>query len=301
MRDIIVGGGGWVSKAGLSILLNKFDADLQSTKVYGSSPRIENLHNGEVIKVEQWGLNIKEYDVRFFLPFAFLTADKFQEYGEEKYRELNRELIQRAAKFIASNGPKYCVLFSSGIVHSNLSISYRPKSYKVYRELKLEEEETLRLQCQKNGTNLVICRLFSASGRYIPDYVRYAISNFVYQGIFHKKIEISSAFPVFRKYIDMEQLLEICLTAVQNERVLEFDSTGSLIELQDLATLCAEKLGIKYEKNSLLNGEADNYFSQSQDSELLAELYEIPLFSMERQIKETIAGVYKIIRNGQRT
>lgn len=297
MRDVLVGGGGWVSRAALNVLKTKLGIKSQNIKVFGSSPRIESFDNGETLKIDQWGSNLIERDVRYFLPFAFLTADKFDLIGEENYRRENLKLIQDAKNFIAQNNPKYCILISSGIVHSNLSISKRPRRYQVYRELKLEEEYVLRNQCEISGTNLTICRLFSASGRHIPDYLRYAISNLVYQGMCHGSIAVVSESPVFRKYIDMEQLLEICLLAVQNERLLEFDSTGQLVELQELAKLCSEMLGVNYKRISYIKEDADNYYSSSFDSENLAKTYKISLFPLEQQIRETILGVENIVRS----
>lgn len=298
MRDVIVGGGGWASRAAQAVLLTKFNQDVQRISVYGSTSRREQLEDGNIIEIKEWIGTKEESNTRYFLPFAFLTVDKFDLYGEEKYKNTNRVLIKNALDFISRNKPKYCVLFSSGITHSRFSISDRPRAYMVYRELKLEEEKALKMQCNVTGTKLVICRLFNASGRFIPSLHRYALSNLIYQGIVHGRIQVKSSFPVVRKYIDMEQLLEICLLAVEGEQELEFDSTGSLVELHDLAAMCAKELSVEYSRQLMQTAQSDNYFSSSTDTETLAKRYNIPLYPIERQIQETINGVKKLIDRG---
>ncbi len=298
MKDVIVGGSGWASRSALAVLQVRFGRELQDISVYGSVPRRELLESGGVLDIKQWSDIPEEVETRFFLPFAFLTVDKFDLYGEEKFREINKGLIQKSVNFIAMNKPKYCVLISSGIVSPNLTIKNRSRSYQVYRELKIAEEEAIRSQCRSIGTNFVACRLFSASGRLVRNFEHFAISNFIYQGLVHGKIKVNSNFPVLRKYLDMEQLLEICLLAAQSERELCFDSTGTLIELHDLASLCATELDIKYSSVPFQAGEADNYFSGSRDSETLAALYNVSLFPIERQIQETILGVKNVLYKG---
>lgn len=298
MRDVVVGGRGWVSRASIAVLRDKFGVGLESLSVYGRSNREHLLSNSDVLMIKQWSDGITESDIRYFLPFAFLTVDKFNKLGEDSYRLINRSLIKRATDFISRNEPEYCVLISSGIVHSNLSINKRSSAYQVYRQLKLEEEEAIRKQCEETGTNVLICRLFSASGRFISDLQRYALGNFIYQGLKHGKIVVESPHRIMRRYVDMEQLLEICLLAVQEQPKIEFDSSGSLIELHNLASMCARELNISYAEKEYRFDEADNYYSNSTDLERLSELYKIQLFAIERQVKETIKGVKGLMSTG---
>lgn len=234
--------------------------------------------------------------MRFFVPTAFLTVEKFDLYGEQEYRKLNEQLIQKAAEFVAKNSPKFCVLISSGVTNSNLNLINRSLGYSVYRELKLQEEYVLKEQCKVVGTNLLVCRLFSASGNKINDYQKYAISNFAFQGLRNRRIIVERPFPIFRKYVDMSQLLEICLYAVRDNSLLEFDSTGCLVELHDLASIIARKLSITQVNYQVINSNIDNYFSDTNDMDNLAIKYGVSLLSLERQVEETIDAVRHLIR-----
>jgi hypothetical protein len=295
MKDVVVGASGWISRVAVDLLTEKFGTGEDSISVYASYARTETQDNGQVLNVKLWD-QIRENDkVRYFLPFAFLTVDKFDIYGEKKYRDLNYELIEKADEFIGLNKPEYCILMSSGIIHSNLSILNRPAQYQAYRELKLLEENILKERCFSTGTRLVICRLFSASGGRIRDFRKYAIANFAYQGMKFGRIQVSSPFPTYRKYVDMGQLLEICLHTVREVDLLEFDSSGSLIELHELASRIAHELNLNQGEFRVLEGETDRYYSASIDMENLAEKYEIPLFPIDKQIRETIVGVKKLM------
>ena len=296
MKDVVVGGSGWVSSVAIELLLKKFGTNLNSLYVYGSRARIQKIDEKSIVEIKEWNVNEIETEVRFFIPAAFLTVDKFDVYGELEYRKLNEQLIQKAADFVAQNSPKFCVLVSSGITNSNLNLLNRSLGYRVYRELKLQEEYLLKHQCKISGTNLLVCRLFSASGNRVNDYQKYAISNFAFQGLGNRRIIVESSFPIFRKYVDMSQLLEICLYAVQDNLFLEFDSTGCLVELHDLASIVARKLSIAQENYQVIDSNVDNYFSNRNDMENLALKYGISLFSIEKQVEETIEAVRHLIR-----
>jgi nucleoside-diphosphate-sugar epimerase len=291
MKDVIFGGTGWAASSAIKLLQEKFNGNLNTMEVYGSRARKQILESGHLLNIKHLGSLEDKAKVRYFLPFSFLTVDKFIGFGEEQFRSVNNKLIQHSIDFIARNEPKYCILLSSGIVYSDLSITSRPLSYQVYKELKIQEEESLKSQCKKSGTRLVLCRLFSASGREIQSVKRYAISDLAYQGLIHRKITVTNPRKVLRKYIDMGQLLEICLLAVQEDvELLEFDSTGELVELHDLAALIAQELNLP---------QTDKYFSESRDSETLGLKFGISLFPIEKQVKETIVGVKKLIESGR--
>lgn len=300
MKDVIFGGTGWAASSAIKLLQEKFNGNLNTMEVYGSRARKQILESGHLLNIKHLGSLEDKAKVRYFLPFSFLTVDKFIGFGEEQFRSVNNKLIQHSIDFIARNEPKYCILFSSGIVYSDLSITSRPLSYQVYKELKIQEEESLKSQCKKSGTRLVLCRLFSASGREIQSVKRYAISDLAYQGLVHRKITVTNPRKVLRKYIDMGQLLEICLLAVQEDvELLEFDSTGELVELHDLAALIAQELNLPQTEFFALEGDIDKYFSESRDSETLGLKFGISLFPIEKQVKETIVGVKKLIESGR--
>lgn len=109
--------------------------------------------------------------------------------------------------FILQNSPRRCLLFSSGIVNKSLETTERSKAYKVYAQLKSEEENVIEDVCQSTGTSLTICRLFSASGRFMSEPKKYALGNLIWQAINLKRVKVTSPNLTFRKYVDMEEIL----------------------------------------------------------------------------------------------
>jgi len=121
-----------------------------------------------------------------------------------------------------------------------------------------------------------------------------------YQGLVHREITVTNPRKVMRKYVDMGQLLEICLLAAQEDvDLLEFDSTGELVELHDLAALVARELNLPKTEFFASESDTDEYFSESRDSETLGLKFGISLFPIEKQVKETILGVKRLIESGE--
>lgn len=150
----------------------------------------------------------------------------YSEFGEMKFRNRNLDLISRACKYIELNAPEKCILFSSGVV-SLPSDQFDRKSPKaVYRDLKREEESRVIEACRNAKTKLIICRLFNASGRYINKPNAYALSNFLYQGIFSGKISIESPQRIWRRYSDLGQIIEVSDRLAIEQEYVCFDSGG---------------------------------------------------------------------------
>lgn len=285
-----------MSRVAIDILLEKFSSKPECLRIFGSRSRVEMLDNDIRVCIDKWSEVEEELEVRFFIPTAFLTVDKFQNLGELQFRRKNIELINRSAQFIAKTKPKFCILISSGIVNSNFHFLHRDRAYHVYRELKLHEEKVLKWHCQNSGTNLVVCRLFSASGLSIRNIERYAISNLIYQGLKQRTISVQSDSKVFRKYVDMHQLLEICFREVHKSALTEFDSTGALVELRDLANMIAKELNISETQTAPAKSIADKYYSISPDMENLAVRNDIRLYTLEEQVRRTIRGIKNSIQ-----
>lgn len=295
--DVLVGASGWVSRAATDTLQDKFGVNNGELLIYGSRPRREVLGNRQTIQVKVWHDKVQVNNVRFFLPFGFLAVNKFSIHGEQKFRALNQHLIHNSTEFIRRNKPQYCVLFSSGITHSSLEIVERDVAYDVYRELKIVEENSIREQCEKSGTQLLICRLFSASGRLMRDHYHYALGNLIFQGLTAKKIEVKTPFQVLRKFVDMEQLVELSLKAVTNQDFLAIDSSGPLIELHSLASIIAHELNLPETEFQYSEGPIDAYFSDSNAMEELAKFYGVQLLSIQDQVKSTIEGLQQYVQN----
>ena len=298
MAVVVIGGEGWVSRTAVAYYFERAEKTLTDICVYGSFSRFSRPISGVTHPIKIWIPQEESFRVETFIPAAFLTIDKFLKYGETEYRKRNLDLISNAYKYIEMNKPEKCILFSSGIV-SLPPNQIEPKSPKAaYRDLKIEEEERLIEACENSNTNLIICRLFNSSGRYISNPRSYALSNFIYQGILTGKITVDSPHQTWRRYSDLGQIIEVCDRLLIEKSYKSFESGGIVVELHKLAQHIASFLNIQFHEKSVNNEIVDSYLSKSGEFESMAEILGVKLFGIEDQIRNTQLGVEEyILRN----
>lgn len=286
-----MGGSGWATKTAEWFLTEKSIFRAEDLTFYGSFNRKEKINSTNYM-VQEWLPKKLKAEVSLFMPFGFLTVDKYKNLGKFEYLKKNRELIKKSIEFIGLNKPDRCVVFSSGIANSGLQISPRSEAYTQYAQLKIEEEIAIREACMKTKTNLVICRLYSASGRHMTDPNRYALGNFIVQALNHSRIKVSSNFPTYRRYVDMAQLIEICFKLTTDHKFIEFESGGKLVEIRELAKMVGQELKCEVESSGEPDEtKVDKYYSDSQIMEKFAEQYSIDMYELQTQINETRLGV----------
>jgi hypothetical protein len=164
-----------------------------------------------------------------------------------------------------------------------------------YRKLKILEEIKVKDICDKVGSRLIVCRLFSASGKFIKDPDHYALSNFILQGLTHRRIVVSSQYAVWRRYADLGQIFELSANLADTHDFFVFESGGVLMELHDLSARVASLLGLEVPEQHLDQNHHDSYFSKSSLFEELAQSMDLKLLSIDDQISETRKGVEDFI------
>jgi len=294
VKTLIVGASSWVTRSMESVLLEKLNIQKDNIHLFGSKYRKKFFCNGREYEVSEWSES-NWFHAELFLPFAFATVDKYEELGKRKYLELNQQLIQRSMKYIEIYRPTNCLLISSGITSQNSNIVARSEAYMAYAKMKSIEEESLQNISRKVGTQLLICRLYSASGRHITEPAKYAFGDLIIQALSNGRIALRDNFEVYRRYVDMAQMLTICAKALIYRQETFLESGGELIELHDLARHIARLLDVEYVENKALSNKKDFYFGNSNRFEELASLNDVSLMSIESQIKETIVGVKEFL------
>lgn len=291
MKYVVVGGSGWVAQTTIAKLLDTQFCLPENLVVYGSHARYGSTIDGHNFRIHDWKPKKEEFSINTLVPTAFITLDKYLKYGEEKFLSLNKELIEHVRRYIALNAPQCCILFSSGIVSLPKIDEKISKPHSIYQALKREEEESIKAQCAQTGTKLVICRLFNASGRYIQNVKHYAISNLILQALKYGKITLDSKAPVWRRYVDLGQVIELCIMVSNKKEMYVFETGGVRIELRDLAKTVALHLDATFnDKYEIERGE-DSYHSQSHEFEEMAFRLGVKLLNIQEQISETAVGV----------
>lgn len=287
-RIIITGASGWLGKETISIL-NNANYELQ---LFASKKKIINLLenvNFEANSLDEVDLN---ENCEGFIHLAHLTKEKIPNLGAQEFINKNLLLTSKAAQIIQKTKPKWVVLVSSGAIfdptNNEIDSNIVTNPYGFGKRV---EELIVKNACEIVGANLVIGRLWGASGRYMVPNSAYALSDFIQSAITHKQISIKSPYDVFRKYVNAGQFMEVLVKSAQNGRNLTISSGGFLAEIGEIAKLVSEKINqAKIDRPDYDGSQANTYYPKDEEFNALASEMGINLLGIKDQIELTISG-----------
>lgn len=294
-RIVITGASGWLGTSMIASLVEIYGKDIiESLELYGSKAGSLLLDNQNPLEI----MNLKDFkpgtDIDLFIPMAFLTQEKYNSLGPQNYNSINDNIISKHIEILNTSQVKTCVSFSSGIVTREKETLVRPPSFWAYKDAKLKEERKTQATCMNSGTILIACRLFSISGRHMKDPLKYALGNFISQAKTQSKIDVTANHPVFRKYVADEDLCHLILHLVKMEESVNFESSGHLTELVDLAYRVANHFILSKNDVRIAERESDvpdTYASGSNKMETLFADARLPIRGLDKQIADTVAGL----------
>jgi nucleoside-diphosphate-sugar epimerase len=226
-----------------------------------------------------------------FIQLAFLTRDKVESIGHKDFISTNLSLISKACQIIESSKPKWVVTVSSGAIldrsSGDLESSIENNPYGFCKRI---EELLITQSAQKVGANVVIGRLWGASGQFMPPNSAYALSDFIISAHKEKKINIKSGGKVFRRYLDAGEFMEVLIKAAMSGKSLTINSGGPRVEIAELASLVAQHFTEIVIERSPAEMTVDDYYSRGDDFEKLASVLGITLSDIKTQVSQTIQG-----------
>ena len=292
-KVVITGAGGWLGTELLELLLSQHGSECVQNSVVclGSRKRQITLSDGSPLEIFPISENINSENVAGFVHLAFLTRDKVDEYGTEKYTFNNLSITSRAIELVETLKPKWIATVSSGAV---LSYPGGPIENNLQRNpygfTKRVEETMLTDAANRVGAHLSIGRLWGAMGKYMPVNRAYAVSDFIVQAITSNEINIRSGNKVWRRYCDAAVFMDVLTSSAERLELTRFDSGGSLIEIGELAELISDvskaKLIIK-RPNSVADD--DDYYPDDEYFDKLAKLNNIS----QNKISDLIVTTYQ--------
>jgi len=211
-RLVILGAGGWFGRSFLRL-------------VHASIPvlRMASSRREDLI---EW-----DYDtIRGFAPtvvvnFAFLTRDWVEREGEETFRKVNRQLLERFAVTAEIPGVRSVLTVSSGAA---LDAPDSP-----YGSMKIAEE-TLARDLAVGPRAVVVARCYSVSGPFVRRPRSYAFSDLILQAR-SGTVRVSSDRLTFRRYTDVQDYLSVCIRHALAGWSGTIESGGELMEMGELA------------------------------------------------------------------
>jgi nucleoside-diphosphate-sugar epimerase len=293
---LVTGATGWLGKSSINFLLNNNFA-IKNIIAAASSNKSMDLGKLTAIPVEDFfNLNPSE-EIDGIIHLAFLTREKVDSLTFENYVKINNQITSKAVNLVKTVKPKWVVNVSSGAVFNskNKELEQSLKN-NPYGFLKLIEENELKVAAHAVGANLIIGRLWGASGTFMQLNRAYALSDFIFQAYTEKKIIVNSNKTVLRRYVDSEVFMGALIECALMGRDLVIDSGGPLVEIGELASVVGEAFGVEeILRPKILSTKADDYYPRGEQFKAIADEFNLPITDIRQQVASTIAGHLKLM------
>ncbi len=281
ITPVIIGSSGWVSSAAQQFFWTPNEV-FEPPIVIGSKERICGRFGNAIIPLdkaasEMLGSSEKNFAV---FHFAYLTQDKVC--ADTKAYVESIDVINRSVAALVEAMPVSNFVYASsgaaGLDHDVVTNNSHGKA--VYGRKKLEDEKIFGDLCARRKIHYMAPRIFSLGGEHINKLDGYAISNMIMQALNDGMINIRASLPVWRSYINVQDLISILAGSIANDRVGQlpsscFDATLDVtVEMDDLARAICRHYSINYNKINRnefnLYATADKYVGKSRQFKEMA-------------------------------
>ena len=292
----VSGASGWLGKELVSLISQKKLADFTTNdlRLFSSNGRIIKLISSKEyltspFEVDQFDVMPKKLEG--FIHLAFLTRDKLKTLSFNDFIRINLELISKACQIIEREKPKWIVVVSSGAILDRESDEIESDIEKnPYGFCKRIEELLLADAAKRVGANIVIGRLWGASGEQMPPNPEYALSDFIESARLKNEIQIKSGGKVFRRYLDAGEFMEVLAKLAISGESRVLDSGGEVIEIGELSQLVVGHFpGTSVSRSKSLTV-IDDYYPKEQDFNDLAKELGVELSTIKEQVARTVNG-----------
>lgn len=287
-RLLITGGTGWFGRNLISMARTLGVNYL----VVGSGDKEIEIDGKKTLVREQNFQRIREFDPTIIVDTAFLTREKLESVGIDKFISINKQLMKDSLEMASLPSVRKYVGFSSGATvnlagQTSFSLHNNP-----YAALKREYEADMTDLSKTNKGKISIARVWSVTGEHMTKPQLFAFSNLISQALTGRMI-IKSKNLVFRRYCTINEVISVAMAESGSQGPI-FDTGGELIEIGDLAEVVRQEINPGAEiVRELDDGiEPDNYYSDGKVwDQLLRELHIKPA-----SIRDQVGRVAKSLR-----
>lgn len=209
VSSLISGAQGLLGKETTKILL-KLGARSRDMHLITAKP-IEIKIDGKTFTTNNFSTINERTSPELYFDFAFMPKNRIDTLGKANYIKKNQVIMKNSSDLITKLKPKSVILTSSGAVYKSTK-EVVLNNLEIYSTLKKEQEEVISNACDKSGSKLIIVRIFNLSGSGIYSKKELALSEFIKNALFNKKIEVNSDFRVYRRYCDIGQLIRLLIS-----------------------------------------------------------------------------------------
>jgi nucleoside-diphosphate-sugar epimerase len=305
-RYVVPGPGGWIGSALLGVLARRLGSNWQrKVTCFGSQKRGLPHPAGDIEVRDLATVSAADvHDARVF-HLAYLTKDKIGASSDDAFLRGNRAIDDYLLNALSEGRPSAVFVASSGAAQGVDQAETR----NLYGVAKLLQEDRFLEYGVRSKTNMLVGRIFNISGPYNNKIENYALSSFLSQCIRSGRIEIDARQPVYRSYLDVEDLLNLVLYEMPHPGKCwrgPVDLCGPLVvELQDIAEAGARALGLDPSK-IISRGKVDydvvnRYLGDPAQARTLALKHQLRILAFQEQVTRTAAYLESKISHGSRS
>jgi nucleoside-diphosphate-sugar epimerase len=284
---VIYGAKGWMGRSAVE-LLTREEQHFRRHQILLIGSKTELAHNAK-LPVDVFSANeATQYlgQKILFLNAAYLRREKLNEMKAEEYEKKNEEVIEFALDQIKSGKIKTFINLSSGVA-SQGSLENLHLVTDLYAKAKIRDEALLSKACELIKIQLINCRIYAMTGKFVNEFNNLALTSFIGQAI-KDPYSISVKSPTtLRTYIDSGDLVEVLFRLALTGNNYQIDSGGELTSLGNLANVVSDAAkGSTVEKPENFEKSAD-YFGNYLEFNELAAKCGISLKNINEQVTET--------------
>lgn len=228
------------------------------------------------------------------LHLAFLTRDKVEELGWQRYVDTNRGITAHVARVLKAWPTMPVVTTSSGAA---AALDGQPPDLEGNPYATLKQDEEALLERQASTRLAIVFRVYAASGRFMTRPQEFALGDLILQALAGQVLQVKAPHAVWRSYGNVEQLMQLGWMLLQRSGEAaypgfqRFDACGPAVELAELAAAVAAELGGNLEPRRITSTAMDHYGGDGTAFLALLRRHGMEPLSLQEQIRSTITGL----------
>ena len=246
VRVAITGATGWIGAA-LAACCHELGLNRENgrLRLFGASARqFKSGHQSFHVEALTGALPLGEGRWHV-LHLAYLGKERTEELSAEAFERVNDQLLSEAIS-LSKTAKSARFFFASSGAAGNSNGDAPSRLQNPYGYNKALHEQHLKQWSASEGTPLGIARIYNVGGPYINKLARYALADFISQARKSGSVKIQAARPVFRSFVDAQELSFVVLLRLidQTSLVDHYSTFGrEVLEMSDLAATVLDVTG----------------------------------------------------------
>jgi UDP-glucuronate decarboxylase len=295
-RIAVTGATGWLGRVTLDLLRDALGPDGVQRRVTAYASRARHVEGIDVRALATLGDADPAPDV--ILHYAFATRELVAEQGLEAYVAGNLQVSLHVLRALRAGGVRGFFYTSSGAVYDTNGRIETDLRANPYGALKHLDELAFASACRAAGAGCAIARVFNLSGPHMLKPRLFALGDLVLRAQAGEPLVVRARHPVRRSFVAAADVAALGLSLALAGEDACFDTAGErVVELGEVAELVRDVVAgaaLPIERDYDPLGPSHEYVGAPGEMVALARRHDVPLASLEQQIRDTAAGLVSL-------